>query len=296
MRDYSMVDTAVSMGGVVARAIDLETGEILPLDSSRAWSKGSRTPSGNGDQRGGLSTAHICTFLDGGLVKVVRKEGIGGQVGGGKRGIITGFSMGSRRRLMRMIAKTRKSELPAFVTLTYPGEFTEDPLVWKKNLRAFFARMKRKYPQACAIWKLEFQKRGAPHYHLLVWGVEWYKLLDFVPSAWYKVVKSGDIRHLLAGTQVQRVRSWRGVMAYASKYLGKLGSVPSDAPGRFWGVMAGECIPWAQMIETALSDRQAVKLLRILRRLMGIKGRDYCSLTAFADGSFFHDRLQELII
>jgi len=292
MRDYSMLETAVSMGGVIIQEVNLETGEILrgSNDHARGGSLG-----GGASRVSGLSTAHICTFLDGGLVKVARSRVDRVQVGGGRRGIITGFSMGSRRRLMRMIAKTRKSELPAFVTLTYPGEYSQDPKVWKKHLRAFYARMKRKYPEACAIWKLEFQKRGAPHYHLLVWGVEWHKLRDFVPMAWYKVVKSGDIRHLLAGTQVEKVKSWRGVMAYASKYLAKLESVPSDAPGRFWGVLGGDCIPWARMVETALSEREAFKLLRILRRLMRIKGRDYHSLTAFADGSFFFQRLEELI-
>lgn len=296
MHDYSMFDVAQTMGGVVTRTIDLSTGEVI-LDA-RDRSEGSRTPCGMTDRSApGLSTGHICTFVDGGLVKVARPtEGRLLQVGGGKRGVITGFSSKSRKRLMRKIAQTKKSALPCFVTLTYPGEYSEDPRQWKKNLRAFLARLKRKYPLASAVWKLEFQKRGAPHYHLLVWGVEWIELLCFVPGAWYQVVGSGDERHFRAGTQVSKVRSWRGVMAYASKYLGKLGSVPTDEPGRFWGVFNAEAIPWAEMVDYAVTDKEAVKVLRLLRRMMKIKGRDYRSLTAFADGTFFFDRLEEMII
>lgn len=302
MTDYSMVETALSMGGVITRTIDLQTGELVETaincygEFGRS-PEGSRTPSGMTGERRGLSTGHICTFIDGGLVKVARPQPENKiQVGGGKRGKISGFSRKSRLRLMRAIAKTRKSELPCFVTLTYPGEYSEDPKVWKKHLRAFTARLERKFPEISGMWKLEFQKRGAPHYHLLVWGVEWVKLLFFVPGAWYEVVGSGDIRHFKAGTQVSKVRSWRGVMAYASKYLGKLESVPSDEPGRFWGIFNADMIPWAEMRKIALTDREAVKLLRLLRRLMKLKGRDYKSLTAFADGTFFNERYKEMII
>ena len=62
----------------------------------------------------------------------------------------------------------------------------------------------------------------------MVWGIDYLNLLFWVPSAWYKSVRSGDIKHLRAGTRVERVRSWRGVMAYASKYMGKIEALPDS--------------------------------------------------------------------
>jgi len=241
-----------------------------------------------------LSTAHICTFVGGGLVKVQATITDNSQVGGGKRGKVSGFTRASRRRLMQRIAMTRKIMMPVFVTLTYPGAWAEDPKIWKRDLRVFWMRIKRAYPAAAAIWKLEFQKRGAPHFHLLVWGVKYAHLVLSVSKLWYEVVGSGDDRHLRAGTRVENVRDWRGVMAYASKYLGKLESVPTNEPGRFWGVMSADCIPWADLVTCSLTDREAYQFIRMLRRFMRIKSRAYKSLTAFADGEFWFDRIDRL--
>lgn len=47
---------------------------------------------------------------------------------------------------------------------------------------------------------LEFQDRGAPHYHILITGI-----LDRqeLSRMWYDIVNSGDPRHLQAGTSIQ---------------------------------------------------------------------------------------------
>ena len=79
------------------------------------------------------------------------------------------------------------------------------------------------------IWKLEPQERGAPHYHCLIWGVDEEDLFDFVAYTWYEIAGNNDRNHLkfhlglLPNSKpcVSKVRSWRGVWAYASKYLGK---------------------------------------------------------------------------
>jgi hypothetical protein len=70
--------------------------------------------------------------------------------------------------------------------------------VWKNHLELFFKRLKRRFPQSCAIWKLEFQTRKsganqgkiAPHFHLLLWGVPWE--FDFQPERGkhYRVVEN----------------------------------------------------------------------------------------------------------
>jgi len=238
-----------------------------------------------------LSTAHNCgkynIWLNGGMIKVSKppRKVKQKKSGGGLRGKIGGFSYSSRRRLMRTLgAIDKRADLPLFVTLTYPKEFPTDGKIWKLHLKKFVERFRYHFPEACGIWKLEPQKRGAPHYHMLVWGAARMDVLLWVSQAWYEIVGSGDEKHLLAGTQVQKVRSWRGVMSYASKYFGKTFQVTGwDNPGRFWGVFHRDLLPWSEVYETDLTYRKAVEIMRCLRRYAHIKGRDYQSLTVLCN-------------
>ena len=61
---------------------------------------------------------------------------------------------------------------PAMVTLTYPGKWEDvapnGPTV-KKHLEAFYTRYERAWGEnIVCVWKLEFQRRGAPHIHILM--------------------------------------------------------------------------------------------------------------------------------
>jgi hypothetical protein len=87
------------------------------------------------------------------------------------------------------------------------------------------------------VWRLEWQERGAPHYHLLLFNCPFWHHEE-VAKAWHRVTGSPDAKHLQAGTRIERIRTWNGVIFYASKYLGKLGDVPAGVePGRLWGVV-----------------------------------------------------------
>lgn len=159
-----------------------------------------------------------------------------------KRGVIEQFSGDARRRMMQkvaMIPHRRLKELPVFVTLTYPGEWVEDGRIWKEDLNRFAVRFKRAWGAVTVIWKLEFQKRGAPHFHLLVYFSDatghTAKFRKWLSDTWYECVRSGDPKHLAAGTRCEPVRSLNGVQFYCSKYMAKLVSERRNV-GRFWGV------------------------------------------------------------
>ena len=153
-----------------------------------------------------------------GLLKVSR-GGIVVAPKGGKRGVVKCFSKASRLRLMRTIAKIRlDAPLPVFITLTYPFNFPS-PIESKKHMEVFEKRLFRAYPEIGIIWKLEPQERGAPHFHILAWGVSVEKLGEFVPYAWHDIAGDGDENHLrfhlgLLGNEpcISQVRSRNGVM------------------------------------------------------------------------------------
>ncbi len=190
-----------------------------------------------------------------------------------RRGCIKEFSNGSRARLTRLLAsvdRTAVRRLPLFVTLTYPAVFPTDSAVYKRHLDTFLKGLKRRYPHAAAVWRLEFQERGAPHYHLLLFNIPFLPHQE-VALLWYRCVGSGLEEHLRAGTEVRRVRSWRGVMWYASKYLSKPGTRNyDDLPGRFWGVFNRADLPVCLLVRV-VAWATAYRLRRVLyRRAAGL--------------------------
>lgn len=157
---------------------------------------------------------------------------------------VTEFSWASRRRLA-FVASNTSVTFRTFTHLTYPREFPCDGRQVKHNLNAFLVWFKRDRGVFSYLWFLEFQRRGAPHVHVLTSsqfprGWQNAKSLRFRVSAqWYRIVGSGDSRHLGAGTRVARVRSHEGARRYAVKYSMKMEQkrVPSAYRnvGRFWG-------------------------------------------------------------
>jgi len=199
---------------------------------------------------------------------------------------------------MKTVSKTKKNNLPVFVTLTYPSEWPGEPEEWKRHLQNFLKRLVYKFPRSSGVWKLEPQKRGAPHYHLLVWGVDYVDLLGFCSRAWYKVVGSGDTKHLRAGTRVEKVRKWRGVMSYCSKYLGKdVEKLPGwESVGRYWGVFMRDNVPWAALVTVPLTYKQVVQVMRYLRRYAHLKSRSYQSLEVIVgEADFWFDRIDQIV-
>ena len=158
------------------------------------------------------------------------------------------------------------------VTLTYPGIFPTDASTFRRHFHSFSKRLRRTFPTSCATWKLEYQTRGAPHFHLIVTGVP-FIAKAWLSRCWYQVVGSQDERHLRAGTQVQRCRSARKALSYAAKYVAKLStSAPLEHQGRFWGVVGRRNMPVC--IDRWPLDRRGVaRLSRAIRHLVGSRSR-----------------------
>jgi hypothetical protein len=182
------------------------------------------------------------------------------------------FSRRSRTRLQQTLCAIPKAEVirgMLFVTLTYPGTWSHDSRVWKRDLDKFGKRFARKYPKAACVWKLEPQpRRKAPHYHGIITGVRFVDR-EWLSRAWYEVVGSRDERHLRAGTQVQLVQSHRGVISYAAKYTAKHQELPPDwqEPGRWWGVIGRDNLG-IEWVWAPLTEPQYYAAVRVCRKLI----------------------------
>jgi len=148
-----------------------------------------------------------------------------GEVGG--RGDITEFSQESRLRLIKLNARIsqRKVKLsgrkPVLITLTYKRNNIHFPSA-KRDLKVFLQRIARAYPKASGIWKMEAQKRGAIHFHIIFYG------LPFVPvknlqNMWNEVTGEDSKNSL----DMEDIRNQKGAQYYVAKYICK------EEPTRF---------------------------------------------------------------
>lgn len=208
--------------------------------------------------------------------------------GGGIRGEVTEFSRASRKRMIDTLAKIDsnlirpKGKPPLFITLTYVKNQT-DGREAKRDLDVFVKRLKRITEDVSIVWRMEQQKRGAIHFHLMVFGLEKTVIHSKdqkvgLQDHWSQVTGEESKNSL----DVDRIRSYNGVMYYASKYMAKtedkedtetefvkskkdsgstLGlSIPHTSPqesdvvamkrpGRFWGIYGKKYLPVADSTE-----------------------------------------------
>lgn len=223
------------------------------------------------------------------------------------RGEVTGWSRKSRARMISRLATLDyaplmgRIEQPAMVTLTYPGDWENlapNGEVVKKHLTSFFKRFERAWGETwVGVWKLEFQRRGAPHFHLLMappqgkaaGGTGRRKVLGegMKFRAWLSVVwadicgAKGEelLRHISAGTGVDyeegaKARNPRSAAQYFSKHgmyaakeyqhsVPELWQKSGKSVGRFWGYRGLN--PLVAGVTVTAED--SIKMARVLRGL-----------------------------
>src|ERR1035437_8207314 len=200
---------------------------------------------------------------------------------GGKRGVVTCYSDASRRNTMKFIATIRRDAVGFTVALTLPGDFESLPVetvheCFKTICDRFTAS--GLFPGVAFIWKRELQKRGALHYHLLVFGIEDEALRNafqfWMATQWNELVcvnvtDTGKAQHLcwhLHGRNMEKVRG--SIASYFAKYVGK--DVEAGVvviPGRWWGKVNQKALPLAECHQEELPDRVAIYANRIARKL-----------------------------
>jgi hypothetical protein len=201
---------------------------------------------------------------------------------GGIRDRVRGFSRESRRNLLRRLASINRAAFKAFkgrlisITLTYPHEYPEDPEVCKNHLKALRKRLQRKFGDFAGFWRIGIQKRGALHFHLLLFVGPSFgpigELRRFISSSWYEVTGKVSDGHLRAGTRVEAVKKWKQATSYVERYMAKPEEFPEGLEtGRIWGIWNESLLP-VQWEEVAVSLQDAYKIRRIYRKLARKKG------------------------
>lgn len=191
-----------------------------------------------------------------------------------KRGKVLGFSAKSQMNLRRHLARIEDRVFASsmLMCLTYPAEFPEpeSSSVYKRHLDTFAKALSRK--GWSGFWVLEFQKRGAPHFHLVVFapGENISDVRKWVSRRWFEIVGSGDSKHLQAGTNVEYPRNAQKARGYVAKYCSK-GTQTQDETwvGRYWGEFNRAGIPYTPETVIELTPAQARAARRVFRAGIG---------------------------
>lgn len=218
--------------------------------------------------------------------------------------VIEEWSRKSRARMVRRLCELdytplyvdsdgcRHGRLPGLVTLTYPGDWltvAPNGKTVKAHMKAFRKRYERAWGESLvAVWKMEFQRRGAPHIHLLMAPphgrdqVTYLPFREWLSRAWAEIVDHPDpeekARHLRAGTGVDfaeglRAKDPKRVAVYFLKHnvagdkeyqhnVPEQWQEPGEGPGRFWGYWTLK--PVVATVEVEPED--AVAAARVMRR------------------------------
>ncbi len=219
------------------------------------------------------------TYAQGGRsVKVRIPQGPGYFGARGRRRPCQAFTQKRRAALLQLMNSIDEGKCPAghwrFVTLTYPRAFP-DAAASKIDLDNVIKRFEREWGRRSVVWKLEPQRRGAPHFHLAVLMGDQGQLQDEIEwwaHAWHELVGGGDRHHLRwhlgqftgqKGPCVEVVHDWNGMRGYAGKYLGKLPEFGAGwhEPGRFWGVRGRQMLP-----RTIKREDVPVEVVKLVRR------------------------------
>lgn len=192
------------------------------------------------------------------------------------RSAITRFSLSSSARMSKFLREC-DAVYTHFITLTYPKLFPEDGRECKRHLKIFLQRLRERCARKgsgesfSAFWFMEFQSRGAVHFHIFTTTFVSYQWLAY---EWARICGySGKIRddHEKSGTSIEKIRAGRnGTAKYARKYAAKHAQkeIPSGFlnAGRFWGVSGNKKVLSATT--TFFADSLKNELVLIKKQLL----------------------------
>lgn len=288
MVDCRKSNAFASMDWTIAhkRASTLENNIKLLNNNIYEVNKDEIAGDGGSSNLNGVRKYYGCSFADGGTwVQLEKIDAVNAnnQVGGGDRGLVYGFSRGSRLRLLRSMAKLNRSGIDIsnviFITLTYSELTVQNRGIsgreYKRHLKNITDSIMRKYG-GFGVWRWELQKRMVGHFHMIWYGVNRI-CMDWIRKRWNEITQ-GTEKHYASGTRVERARSWLGTSLYGSKVMGYVAKDESTYAqrkhmkdihiGRVWGIVNREEYKEnVALVDADMEEQEYQELVRIYRRL-----------------------------
>lgn len=191
------------------------------------------------------------------------------------RGRVTRFTAKSRLHMIQMIASIRLNELSScmWISLTYHLEVPADRETIIAHQRAWFERVRRMHPTIQYVRRIDWQERGAVHWHLLAWTApgdqHWNTFHDRmrIKAAWHAIAEPASLDHELYGAKCVVADSYKAILQYVSQDAAKVGARDHpDYHGRRWSNSYG--LP-RKPVRIGLTEFQAYRRLRRACKLLG---------------------------
>lgn len=176
-----------------------------------------------------------------------------------KRRNITSFSKPSVRTL-KFKAMNAFPVLISQFCMTYHNNLPDSEAL-KKHMNNFLTQLRKKYQGINYLWILEFQRRGAPHFHLyLSLPHDTEGLHDFLANTWHKIAEPNSVDHLAFHLRKKNLIQWEmGNASYPCKFTDKYHQkqIPDcyQNTGRFWGANQG-IVPDPEIITLQEIDKK----------------------------------------
>jgi hypothetical protein len=191
------------------------------------------------------------------------------------RGTVHEFSRASRRRVIDRLQCIRLDLLdtPVWVTLTFHEGWRSSPTHVRHVFLAWLMRLRRRWPMIYYMWRLQLQKRGAPHWHLILWPAAHSTplapeaLLRWIYTSWHACADPTSPHHAKHGTKAEYLNHQTAVYRYVSKYVAKVDlTLERSYTGRRWG--NSRDLPLDPLTWFPASDQLYTHLKRLCRRYL----------------------------
>lgn len=217
---------------------------------------------------------HSVRFHDGGGVSHrlgIPKKRAGGSGGvGGPRGTIDGASRDSERRLRRFLLEYEPrgaQEMECWaVTLTLRHHLSAE--IWRHCWAVWSQQARRSgWP---VVWRVELQRRGVPHLHLVTWGPE--SMCEAMREKWLKVWGiAHDPDHCAYAVDWRSANG--GWFGYVALHQAKHSEQGAGWQGRHWGVLNKELFVPRETMVHVLTPTQYQYVRRFLSWIYQRRGR-----------------------
>lgn len=198
------------------------------------------------------------------------------------RGKIEGLSPAAAARCREFVV-THDIPGARLVSATGTTAIGRTPEEWRKIMQRYAKRLVR--AGVAAVWRVELQKRGAPHVHLLIWLPEgldkWRRLLS---EGWLECIgatfhESGEVTGLQPGEFEHSFQCEEGVgagwVAYLASHSSKHKQEQLGWVGKQWGIWGQERFSKAKPLDVEdLDGPQLARFKRGLRRWQEAKIRE----------------------
>ena len=188
----------------------------------------------------------------------------GQRKGGGTRNKIQSRSKESMNRLSFHL-RNDPADLRYMVTLTYPRLYPSNGTEAKGHLKALQAWLRRR--GIGGYWVMEFQNRGAVHFHLFI--VARVKVTE-LRDAWNRIIREYRPDGEVAQVRIQRMNRAAMVVYAVKRNQAKVPDSFADT-GRFWGCFN---LPKYEPLQTIQgTQEETAPIIRIVRRAVNGKRR-----------------------